>query len=239
LHQQNIGGILMSFFSRGSNKDGNIGNRGDRGRRGRMPNVLWKPLRHKKTRFSIHFDAIYEEFHQLIQIGRLNLGGQPACSQPPSPPNVILQPHHNIMHDPVPSVQPENDGWGYTIVKAPSGISQWPNDAPLPPLHPIHTTPPVSTSSMAHSLPPKDQKVPPCDSQLDKGKKQVTSLSTRKSSSSAHSRLKSTKENNSKREINLNDMHPEIEKFEEKKSQYEDFLKEREECFKNKFPRLF
>jgi hypothetical protein len=34
-------------------------------------------------------------------------------------------------------------------------------------------------------------------------------------------------------------MHPEIEKLEEKKSQYEDFLKEREEFFKKKFPGLF
>jgi hypothetical protein len=113
---------------------------------------------------------------------------------------VILQPHPNIVHDPMPFVQPENDGWGNTTVKPPSGISQWPNDAPLPPPPPIHTTPPiVSVGSMAHSLPPKDHKVPPHDSQLDKGKKQVTSLSTGKSSSSTHSKLKSTKENNSKK----------------------------------------
>jgi hypothetical protein len=37
----------------------------------------------------------------------------------------------------------------------------------------------------------------------------------------------------------LSGIHLEIEKLEEKKSQYEDFLKEREEFFEKKFPGLF
>jgi len=38
---------------------------------------------------------------------------------------------------------------------------------------------------------------------------------------------------------NINDMHTEVEQLEEKKSQYEDFIKEREELFIKKFPGLF
>jgi hypothetical protein len=85
---------------------------------------------------------------------------------------VILQTHHDIVHEPMPSIQLENDGWGDTTMNPAFGISQWPNDAPLSPPPPIHTTPPiVSMGSMDHSLPTKDHKVPPHDSQLDKGEK--------------------------------------------------------------------
>ena len=38
---------------------------------------------------------------------------------------------------------------------------------------------------------------------------------------------------------NINDMHPEVAQMEEKKSQYEYFIREREEFFKNKFPEFF
>jgi hypothetical protein len=56
-----------------------------------------------------------------------------------------------------------------------------------------------------------------------------------KSSSSAHSKMKST--SNGKR--NISELHPEVAQLEEKKSQYEDFIREREEFFKKKFPELF
>jgi hypothetical protein len=76
-------------------------------------------------------------------------------------------------------------------MKPPYGISQWSNVSPLPPPPPIHTTLSiVSVGFMAHSLPPKDLKVLPYDSQLDKGNKQVTSLINEKSSSYTHSKLK-------------------------------------------------
>jgi hypothetical protein len=39
------------------------------------PNVFWQQGRHKKMRFSIHFDVDSEEFNQLVQTGYLNLGG--------------------------------------------------------------------------------------------------------------------------------------------------------------------
>jgi hypothetical protein len=39
--------------------------------------------------------------------------------------------------------------------------------------------------------------------------------------------------------INISDMHPEVAQLEEKKSQYEDFIREREYFFKKKFPELF
>jgi hypothetical protein len=41
------------------------------------------------------------------------------------------------------------------------------------------------------------------------------------------------------RGISLNDMHPKVAQLEENKSQYEDFIKEREEFFKKKYPELF
>jgi hypothetical protein len=56
-----------------------------------------------------------------------------------------------------------------------------------------------------------------------------------KSSSSAHSKIKST--GSGKR--SLDDMHPEVAQLEENKSQYEDFIREREEFFRKKFPGLF
>jgi len=84
----------MSFFSRGSDKGGN------RGRRGRFPNVFWQQGRHKRMRFSIHFDVDSEEFNQLLQTSYLNLVGQLALPQPPSPPSVPLQPHPNIVYFP-------------------------------------------------------------------------------------------------------------------------------------------
>jgi hypothetical protein len=233
----------MSFFSRGSNKGGN---RGNIGRRGRMPNVFWQQGRHKRMRFSIHFDADSDEFNQLVQIGYLNLGGQPALPQPPAPPSAPLQPHPSIMDFPEPPVQPVNDGWDNNPVNPPSSITQWPVNPPLPP----HTTPFVtSTASIAHS-PPKDHRVPSHEIQMDKGKKPITSPSTNASqSSSVHSKQQSTKEESGKREVSFSDMHPEINKYEEKKVYYEDILnirpdvsegrKEREEYFKKKYPHLF
>jgi hypothetical protein len=56
-----------------------------------------------------------------------------------------------------------------------------------------------------------------------------------KPSSSTHSKIKST----SSGQRSLNDLHPEVAQLEEKKSQYEDFIREREEFFKKKFPGLF
>jgi flagellar motility protein MotE (MotC chaperone) len=51
-----------------------------------------------------------------------------------------------------------------------------------------------------------------------------------KSSSSAHSKIKST----SSGKRSLHEVHPEIAQLEEKKSQYEDFIKERDDFFQEK-----
>jgi hypothetical protein len=69
---------------------------------------------------------------------------------------------------------------------------------------------------------PKDHKTTPHFSQIDKGKKIVTSTSMAKSSSSTHSKIKST---GSGKRI-LHEVHPEIAQLEENKSQYEVFIKE-------------
>jgi hypothetical protein len=78
----------MSFFSRGSNRGGNRGKKEEE-----CPNVFWQQARHKRMRFSIHFDVDSDEFNQLVQTSYLNLGGQPALPQPPAPPSAPLQPH--------------------------------------------------------------------------------------------------------------------------------------------------
>jgi hypothetical protein len=64
-------------------------------KRGRVSNMFWKQRRNKKI-FSIHFDAKYEEFNQLVQIGYLNLVGHLALPQPQAPPNPPLQLHPRI-----------------------------------------------------------------------------------------------------------------------------------------------
>ena len=53
-------------------------------------------------RFSIHFDVDLDEFNQLLQIGYLNLGGQPTLPHPPAPPSAPLQQHSIIMDFPEP-----------------------------------------------------------------------------------------------------------------------------------------
>jgi len=83
--------------------------------------------------------------------------------------------------------------------------------------------------------PPKYNKTTPHESQVEKGKQPITSTSMAKSSSYTHSKIKST----SIGKISLNDMHPEVAQLEEKKSRYEDLIREREQFFKNKFPGLF
>jgi hypothetical protein len=95
----------------------------------------------------------------------------------------------------------------------------------------VHTI--ASHESMPSPPPPsKDHKTTPHFSQIDKGKQFVTSNSMAKSSSSAHSKIKST----SSGKISLHEVHPEISQLEEKKSQYADFIKERDEFFREKFP---
>jgi hypothetical protein len=76
-------------------------------------------------KISIHLDVDSKEFHHLIQIVHLNLGGQLTLPQPLAPPNMILQPYPNIVHDPMPSIELENDGWGNTTMKLLSGIFHW------------------------------------------------------------------------------------------------------------------
>ena len=81
----------MSFYYRGSSRQ-------SRGR-GHIPHGLWKHGRNKNIRFSLHFNADSEEFHQFSTIGHLYIG-------PPIPPcqaslsHVLhqspLQPHPNI-----------------------------------------------------------------------------------------------------------------------------------------------
>jgi hypothetical protein len=60
----------MSFFNRGNNRSRNIG---AIEKQGRVPNAFGKRGRNKRMRFSIHFDANYEEFNQLVQTSYLNL----------------------------------------------------------------------------------------------------------------------------------------------------------------------
>jgi len=82
----------MSFFSRGSKREeGVIGNISNKGRIGIMPNVFWQQGKLKSIRFSIYFDVDSDEFNQLVQIGYLKLGGQPALPQPATPANAPLQ----------------------------------------------------------------------------------------------------------------------------------------------------
>jgi hypothetical protein len=136
---------------------------------------------------------ILMNFSKLIQTGHLNLGGQHALPQPQVPPNVILQPHPGIVNVPESHVQPPNDGWGGIPVNPSSGINQWPIDPPPPPL--VHTTLPVITNESMPPPPPpppKDHKTPLHNSQTDKGKQPITSPNIAKSSSSAHSKMKST-----------------------------------------------
>jgi hypothetical protein len=181
----------------------------------------------------------------------LNLGGQQALPQPQATPNVILQPHPGIVNIPESPVQPNIDGWGNLSANPSSGANQWPMPPPPPPIHtvvasasfplpPVQPVLPVHTTATHESMPPpppppKDHKTTPHCSQIDKGKQPVTSTSMAKSSSSAHSKIKST--GSGKR--SLHEEHPEIAQLEEKKSQYEDFIKERDEFFRKKFPELF
>jgi hypothetical protein len=95
---------------------------------------------------------------------------------------------------------------------------------PLPLVHPIL---PVYTTVTHESMPPpppNDHKNRPHGYQIDKGKQLITSTSMVKSSSSAHSKIKLV--GSGKR--SLDDMHVEVAQLEEKKDQYEDFIRERE-----------
>jgi hypothetical protein len=56
-----------------------------------------------------------------------------------------------------------------------------------------------------------------------------------KYSSCAQSKIKSI----SNGEFFLSVLHPQVSQLEEKKSQYEDFIREREKKFKKKIPKLF
>jgi len=110
----------MSFFDRGSNRSGNRGNKGGRGR---FPNVFWQQERHKKMRFSTHFDVDYKEFNQLVRTGYLNLGGQPALAHPQAPPNPPPQSHPSIAYFPESHVHPTNGGWDNNPINPLFGIS--------------------------------------------------------------------------------------------------------------------
>jgi hypothetical protein len=99
---------------------------------------------------------------------------------------------------------------------------------PLPPVQQVlivHTT--TTHESMSPPPPPRDHKTTPHCSHIDKGKQTGISTSMAKSSSSTHSKIKST--GSGKR--SLHEEHLEIAQLEEKKSQYEDFIKERNEFF--------
>jgi hypothetical protein len=72
---------------------------------------------------SIHFDVYSDEFNQLVQIGSMNLGGQPTLPRPPVPPSATLQPHPSIMEFIEPLFESLNDGWDKNLVNTPSGIA--------------------------------------------------------------------------------------------------------------------
>jgi hypothetical protein len=131
-----------------------------------------------------------------------------------------------------------------------SSENQWPIDPPPPPIHavaanayfpsprvhPILLVHNVSThDSMPPPPPPKYHKTTLDGSRVEKGKQPITSTSMAKSSSSSHSKIKSA----SSGKRSLNDLHTKVARLKENVSQYEDFIKEREEFFRKKFPRLF
>jgi hypothetical protein len=79
-------------------------------------------------------------------------------------------------------------------------------------------------STPSPPIPIKDDKTTPHGSQIDKGKQPITSSNVAKSSYFAQSKIKlggSVKGS-------LDDIHLEVAKLEENKSQYEEFIKERE-----------
>jgi hypothetical protein len=82
---------------------------------------------------------------------------------------------------------------------------------------------------MAHSVQvPRNYKVLPTEPQLDKGKQPVNSPSSESSeASSIQSKQPPTQAESNERKITFNDMHPEIEKVEEKKYVDQDLLKHR------------
>jgi hypothetical protein len=134
-------------------------------------------------------------------------------------------------------VQPNIDVWGNLHANPSSTDNQWSMPPPPPPVHifiasvsfpllPVQPTLPVHIVSSHESPtpcppPPKDHRTTPHCSQIEKGKKLVTSTNMVKSSSSSHSKIKST--NNAKK--SLHEVHPKIAQPEEKKSQYEVFIK--------------
>jgi hypothetical protein len=167
----------------------------------------------------------------LIQTRHLNLGGQHTLPQPQATPNVILQPHLGMFNISESHVQPHNDGWGNLFDNPSSSANQWPIYPPLPPIHIVvssayfslplvHPVLFVQTAATHESIPlppcppPKDHKTTPHDSQIDKGKKPITSTSLARSSSSTHSKIKSV---GSGKRI-LDDMNPQVAQLEENKS---------------------
>jgi hypothetical protein len=148
-------------------------------------------------------------------------------------------------------VQPHNDGWGGIPTNPSSHANQWTIDPPPPPIHIVatnvyfpsplvHPTLPIHIVVTNECMPPpppshKDHKTTPHGSQVDKVKKPISSPNMAKSSSSSQSKIKSI----SSGKISLSDLHPEVARLEEKKSQYEEFIREREELFKKEFPGLF
>lgn len=82
--------------------------------------------------------------------------------------------------------------------------------------------------------PPKDHKTTPHLSHINRGNKPITSTCMAKSSSSTPSNIKLA--GNGK--TSLHEEHHEIAQLQEK-SQYEKFIKERDEFFRKKFLELF
>jgi hypothetical protein len=84
---------------------------------------------------------------------------------------------------------------------------------PSPSVHPTLPVHIVATNtSMPPPPPPKDHKTTPHGSQVDKGKQPITSTSMAKSSSSAHSKIKST----SSGKRSLSDLHLEVANWKRK-----------------------
>jgi hypothetical protein len=96
----------------------------------------------------------------------------------------------------------------------------------------VHTA--ATHESIPPPPPPKDHNTTPHCSHIDKGKQHVTSTSMAQYSS-IHSKIKLV---SSGKRI-LHERHPKIAHLEEKKSQYEDFIKERDVFFRKRFLELF
>jgi hypothetical protein len=127
----------MSFFSRGSNGQGNIG-------RGNWNRGLRRP------RFSIHFDVDSQELDQLFHARFFNWIGQGLVQPRPERPHFQALQAPGILVPPHVSLQPEvpdNDGWKVIVNPTISQHRGWPN-LYFPTLLPIN---PIVQAAPDHS----------------------------------------------------------------------------------------